>query len=70
VVVPIGNKEPDAGIQVTGREPFTASLAETVKVTVAPEAFDASTVMSDGSVSVGGVVSATVTMKLPFAVFP
>lgn len=70
VVIPIGNTEPEAGKQVTAREPSTVSFAEVVKLTGAPEAFTALTIMSEGSINVGGVVSTTLTVKLPFAVFP
>src|SRR3954469_10281484 len=61
VVVPTGNVLPEAGSQVTGTEPSTASLAVAVKLTAAPVADVASAVMSAGSVRSGAVVSATVT---------
>ena len=70
VVVPIGNTEPEAGKQVTGREPSTRSFAEAVKLTGAPEAFTALTVMLDGNVNTGEAVSITVTLKLAMPVFP
>jgi hypothetical protein len=61
VVVPIGKAPPEAGVQLTGRLPETKSLAEALKVTsvIGPVA---STVMLAGSVSVGAVVSTTVTV--------
>ena len=70
VVVAIGNVLPDVGEQVTGREPSTISAAEAENVATAPEGPVASSVMFDGRVSVGGVVSCTVTVKLPLAVLP
>ena len=72
MVCPIGNNEPEAGKQVTGTEPSTASRAEAVKVTTAPEAFCAGTFISAGNVKTGGTLSITikftVTWKLPVAV--
>jgi len=69
VVVPKGNNEPEAGEQVTATGPSTASLAEAVKLTGAPEAPTASTIILEGSVNTGGVVSVvTVTWKLSLAV--
>lgn len=70
VVIPMGNTEPEAGKQVTARAPSIVSVAEAVKLTGAPEASTAATVISAGSVNVGGVVSTTVTVKLLLAVFP
>ena len=72
VVVPNGNVEPEAGKHVTGADPSTASFAEAVKITTAPEALVAFTVISAGKVKTGGVLSitvnVTVTWKLPLAV--
>jgi hypothetical protein len=70
VVVPTGKVEPEAGVQVTGTEPSTASVAEAVNVTTAPLELVACTVIFDGSVKVGGVLSTTVTVKLPDALLP
>ena len=70
VVVPIENIEPDAGKQVAGTEPSTRSFAEALKLTGAPEAFTALTVILEGNVNTGGIVSTTVTVKLPLAVLP
>ena len=68
VVVPTGNNEPDTGEQVTTRGPSIKSLAEVAKLTIAPEMSNAFTVILAGNVNVGGVVSTTVTVKLPFTV--
>ena len=62
-VVPTGKVEPEAGTQLTGTEPSTRSDAEAENVTTAPLELVACTLMSDGSVSVGGVLSTTVTLK-------
>ena len=69
VVVPIENNEPDAGKQVTGTGPSTKSLAEAVKLTVAPEMLVAGTVILAGNVNTGPALSTTVTVKLPLPVF-
>src|SRR5436190_8881064 len=66
----MGNIDPEAGKQVIVRGPSIASLAEAVKLTGAPDGFNAVTVISTGRVNIGGVLSTTVTVKLPFAVFP
>jgi hypothetical protein len=63
VVVPTGNMEPEAEVQVTGTEPSTRSEAEAENLTTAPLALAAWTVTLDGSVNVGGVLSTTVTEK-------
>jgi len=70
VVVPMGNREPDAGTQVTGTGPSTRSFADAVKLTTVSEALDAVTVISEGNVNAGGVVSTTVTLKLAVPIFP
>src|ERR1051326_5996670 len=64
VVVPSGNVEPEEGLQTTG----ALSSAVAVYVTTAPAALVASAVMSDGSVSVGGLVT-TVTVNEPKLLF-
>src|SRR3569833_3132075 len=69
-VVPRGKVLPDAGVAVTETAPSTASFAVAEKATSAPAALVASAVMSAGTVITGGVVSPTVTGKLPVAVFP
>nr|WP_240394199.1 hypothetical protein [Desertimonas flava] len=57
VVVAMGNTEPLTGEHETGRLPLTASLADAEKLTVAPDAEEASTVWLLGRLSTGGVVS-------------
>jgi hypothetical protein len=57
VVVVIGNVEPEAGVQTAVTEPSTLSVADTVNVTVLPAELVASTVMADGTVRTGAVVS-------------
>ena len=68
VVVPKRNIEPETGKQVTASGPSIRSFAKAVKLTGAPEAFTALTVILDGRVSTGRVLSTTVTVELPFAV--
>ena len=70
VVVPSGNVEPEAGVQITVREPSTKSVAEATKLTIAPDALEASTVILDGSVSLGAVMSLTVTVNEAVPVLP
>jgi hypothetical protein len=70
IVVPAGNVEPEAGVQVTGTEPSTRSEAEAENVTTAPLELVACTVISDGSVNFGGVLSTTFTMKEAEPVLP
>jgi hypothetical protein len=70
VVVPTGNVEPEAGKHVTGTEPSTRSVAVTMKFTAAPDTLMASTVIFEGNVNAGGVVSKTVTLKLAVPVLP
>ena len=60
VVTPMGNVLPEGGVHVAGSAPDTASLADAVKFTTAPEALLACTMMFPGTVSAGGVVSMTV----------
>ena len=70
VVVPIGNKEPESGLQFVLREPLTLSDAEAVNVEVIPEDEGVETEMLDGTVTTGGVVSpvgvGSTTMIVPF----
>src|SRR5262249_44295392 len=66
----IGKKLPEAGVQVGVTLPSTRSVADAEYATVAPPASSASTVKSSGTVMSGPVVSWTVTVKLPFPVFP
>lgn len=69
-VVAIANVLPEGGIHVTVNEPSTISFAVAVKLTTAPAALVASTVMSAGSNRVGAVVSCTVMVKLPALELP
>lgn len=66
VVTPIGKLEPEAGVQVTDREPSQASLAVAVNVAVAePEPAGLSvTLIGPGQVTTGPWLSLTVTVKL------
>src|SRR6266571_1396767 len=70
IVCPIANVEPDAGLHTTGRLPSTRSVAVGAgHDAVAPVGPVASTVMSLGiPLNAGGVVSCTVTVKLPVPV--
>src|SRR5437773_3200319 len=61
VVLPRAKVLPLAGEQVTLSAPSTMSLAVAVKVTVAPAALVASAVIGSGQLTVGAVVSRTVT---------
>src|SRR5262245_60667488 len=73
VVVPSGNSEPDAGVQLTATGPSTLSVAVTVYPTCAPPGSVASAVMSAGTVITGGVVSAsrvTVTVNVSGLLLP
>src|SRR5207237_10865678 len=63
VVGPSGNVDPLTGVQVTGRGPSTTSVADAVKLNVAPVALVASTDAFAGTVTTGPVVSVTVTVK-------
>lgn len=67
LVVPSGNVLPLAGEQLTGSLPSTTSVADAVKLTVAPPVVFPSTDMLDGTVSVGGVESGTVTENVAVA---
>src|SRR6266851_5435858 len=70
VVLPSAKVLPEAGEQLGVTGPSIASLAVAVKLTEAPMGPVASAVMLAGRVSAGGVVSWTVTVKVPFAVLP
>jgi hypothetical protein len=69
-VVPRANVDPLSGTHVIGVAPSTRSLADPENVTAAPADDVASATREDGSVNAGGVVSRTLTVKLPVAVFP
>ena len=60
----------DARVQVGTSAPSTESVAEALNVTTAPLAFVAATEMFAGTVTVGGVVSPTVTVKVAVRVLP
>jgi hypothetical protein len=71
VVVPIANVLPEEGEQLAAMLPSTMSFAEAENVTAAPEAPVASAVIGAGTLTDGGVVSPTVTLKLAgFEVLP
>src|SRR5262245_58663433 len=69
-VVPSGNVDPLGGAQFGATVPSRISMADAVKLTGAPEALVASTVMFAGTVTVGGVVSRTVTVNVLVPVLP
>ena len=69
VVVPRPKAVPDAGAQMAGRAPSTASLAVAEKVTGVPGP-EASTVTSPDVATTGTVASVTVTVKLPAVSLP
>src|SRR5262245_15357677 len=72
VVEPIGNVEPDAGVHVTvSLAPSTVSVAlSPEKVAGPPLASTGGTLTGAGAVTVGGVVSTTVTRKESVASLP
>ena len=72
MVLPIGNIDPEAGIQVTGTLPSTKSVAVgVVNVTVAPEELTAFAVIFEIGETTGAVVSTTITLNVVgVAVFP
>src|SRR5262245_50205704 len=63
VVVPSGNVLPEAGTQTIDGEGSQTSMAAGEKVTISPAGLVHSSVMSEGHVTIGGVVSMTVTLK-------
>src|SRR6266704_2603174 len=70
VVVPSAKLLPEAGLQLTETGPAHTSLALAVKLTVAwPEPVH-STEIGAGTVTAGGVVSTTVTVKKFIPVLP
>ena len=70
VVVPTGKVEPEEGSHSTTGLGSTESVAMLVKITSAPSLLLASVLKLAGRVSKGGVMSLTVTGKLPLLVFP
>jgi hypothetical protein len=70
VDVPNPNIEPEAGLQLTMTEPSTASNADAVNVTLAPAGSVGFATMSAGRFRTGGVLSSTITAKVPAATLP
>src|SRR5262245_28099697 len=70
VVAPTGNFVPEAGVQAGVSGPSTISLAEAAKVSTFPDGSGAASVMSDGTVTAGAVVSTIVTLNVLFDVLP
>jgi hypothetical protein len=70
VVVPSGNVEPLAGLQLTGRAPSMLSVADAEYVNTAPAGPVASIVAFAGTVRTGGAVSLTVTVNEAEPVLP
>src|SRR3989442_1325110 len=64
VVAPNGKVAPLAGVQLVAIGPSSTSVADAVKVNTAPAALVASTVAFAGTVTMGLVVSVTITMKV------
>jgi hypothetical protein len=69
VVVKVGKVDPEGGTHTTGTGPSTASRAEAVKVATAPASLVPWIARSAGRVRTGAVVSPTVTVNVPEAVF-
>jgi hypothetical protein len=70
VCAPSGSVSPDWGLQLGVIDPSTRSVAEAVKVTVAPLGLVAVHVWTPETVTFGGVVSTTLTSKLPVVRLP
>ena len=70
VVVPTGKFAPEAGEQDGVMGPSMLSVADALKVTLFPEATVVVVVMSEGTATVGLVVSWTVTWKVALPGFP
>jgi hypothetical protein len=70
IVAPSGNTVPEDGSQSTTGLGSTASDALFAKMTRAPSLLLASVLKLAGSISLGGVISLTVTGKLPLLEFP
>jgi hypothetical protein len=72
VVVPIGKTAPLVGVQLAATGPSTLSVAVALNVNAVPSGPAASSVVSEGTVTTGGVTSAsfTVTLKLPVTLLP
>src|SRR2546426_1326145 len=63
VVAPKGKVDPLAGVQLVATTPSRRSVADAVKLKIAPAALVASTVAFAGTVMIGPVVSTTVTVN-------
>jgi hypothetical protein len=70
VVAPRENTEPEVGPQSATAFGSTVSVAILVKITKAPNLLVASVLKLAGMVRTGGVISLTVTGKLPLLEFP
>jgi hypothetical protein len=73
VVIPSGNKDPDAGAHVTGTlAPYSSVAVGAVQDSVAPDEFVAVPTMSEGTLFISGntVPASTVTVNDALAVFP
>ena len=70
IVAPSGNTVPEDGSQSTTGLGSTASDALFAKMTSAPSLLLASVLKLAGSISLGGVISLTVTGNLPLLEFP
>jgi hypothetical protein len=70
VVARTGKTDPDAGVHDTPTLPSTMSAAEAEKLTAAPFALPAGTVMFDGTLTTGGVVSTTETLNVRVVALP
>jgi hypothetical protein len=66
VMWPAAKLDPDDGLQVTGLDPSTRSMALAAKLT--DTALEPGTVIFAGRVNTGGVVSTTVTVNVPVEV--
>src|SRR2546427_10028723 len=64
VVAPNGNVDPLVGVQLVATTPSRRSVADAVKLKIAPAALVASTVAFAGTATTGPVVSVTVTVKV------
>src|SRR5262245_50512409 len=69
-VLPIGNVLPDAGVQVTVGDDVTASVAVATNETALPDWDVASSEIPAGTVTIGAVVSRTVTVNVAVTLFP
>jgi hypothetical protein len=70
VVVPIGKTLPEVGLHVVGRVPSNRSSALAENATAAPAGDVASAVMLAGTVTIGAVLSVTVTVNVFVVALP